>query len=630
MSTTPAPELVSPLSKPERHLHQRLRNRSRVVAETIENEAFADVTIEENMAAPNNPENEPNMNQYGKPALEGYGSGVAPPEITEHFEIKSSTIHMVENSVQFHEDPLSHISRFLRICGTFKIENCSEDQIKLKLFPFSLRSHALDWLESLPSDTVINWDQMVEQFLLKYFPPDKTAKYRASITGFRTDEDESLHAAWERYKSLLRRCPHHGLNKWLQVQTFFDAQSSQNKQVIDQIAGRDLGTKSPNEAFEVLEKATKKSFAYNPPRSTPSHKGMHQVDSNTLVTAQLEALSKKLEQLQTELVKAKTKCDTCGGQHKTNYFQQSMMVEEVDFVSRQNNSCGNTYNHGWRNHPNFSWRDGTNNQAPPGFEKHPFNQNQASQPKTQYHNQEAVPSQQTTNETTTNSLLTQLLANTETANKLAEQRNRLTEERFQKNEIELRNQKAHLKNIEAQVGQLAQLFSERQPGGLPSSTVNNPKAAVNAVTLRSGRTTMVTEPTSEPVATEKETEIPEEVQERLVPESTARPKEPLRTYVPPIPYPTRLKKERLEDQYGKFLQLFKQLHINIPFVEALAQMPKYAKFLKGVLTNKRKLEELSHVTLNEECSAILQNKLPEKMTDPGSFTIPCLIGSLSG
>ena len=144
---------------------------------------------------------------------------------------------------------------------------------------------------------------MVEQFLLKYFPPDKTAKYRASITGFRTDDDESLHAAWERYKSLLRRCPHHGLSVWLQVQTFFDAQSSQNKQAIDQIPGGDLGSKSPNEAFEVLEKAAKKNFAYNPPRSTPTHKGIHQVDSNTLVTAQLEALSKKFEQLQAELSK---------------------------------------------------------------------------------------------------------------------------------------------------------------------------------------------------------------------------------------------------------------------------------------------------------------------------------------
>ncbi|KAI3744664.1 hypothetical protein L1987_57753 [Smallanthus sonchifolius] len=80
---------------------------------------------------------------------------------------------------------------------------------------------------------------------------------------------------------------------------------------------------------------------------------------------------------------------------------------------------------------------------------------------------------------------------------------------------------------------------------------------------------------------------------------------------------------------GKFLGLFKQLHINLPFVEALAQMPKYARFLQDILTNKRKLEELSQVTLNEECSAVIQNKLPEKRRDSGSFTIPCLIGSLS-
>ncbi|KAI3806307.1 hypothetical protein L1987_22206 [Smallanthus sonchifolius] len=58
-------------------------------------------------------------------------------------------------------------------------------------------------------------------------------------------------------------------------------------------------------------------------------------------------------------------------------------------------------------------------------------------------------------------------------------------------------------------------------------------------------------------------------------------------------------------------------------------MPKYARFLKDIRTNKRKLEELSHVTLNEECLVVLQNKLPKKMRDPESFTIPCLISILS-
>ncbi|XP_076897093.1 uncharacterized protein LOC143550301 [Bidens hawaiensis] len=131
---------------------------------------------------------------------------------------------------------------------------------------------------------------------------------------------------------------------------------------------------------------------------------------------------------------------------------------------------------------------------------------------------------------------------------------------------------------------------------------------------------------SQPV--DDETEIPNKVHDRQVPTSTAQVREPVKPYVPPIPYPNRLKKEKMEAQYGKFLELFKQLHINIPFIEAISQNPKYAKFLKDALTNKRKLEELSHVTLNEECSAVLQNKLPTKKTDPGSFTTPFLIGDI--
>ena len=72
--------------------------------------------------------------------------------------------------------------------------------------------------------------------------------------------------------------------------------------------------------------------------------------------------------------------------------------------------------------------------------------------------------------------------------------------------------------------------------------------------------------------------------------------------------------------------MFKQLHINIPLVEALAQMPKYAKFVKDLLTNKRKLEDLGTVTLSGNCSAVIEKKLPKKLTDPGSFIIPCMLG----
>ena len=96
---------------------------------------------------------------------------------------------------------------------------------------------------------------------------------------------------------------------------------------------------------------------------------------------------------------------------------------------------------------------------------------------------------------------------------------------------------------------------------------------------------------------------------------------------PIIPYPKRLRKNRLDKQFGRFMDIFKKLHINIPFAEALEQMPRYMKFMKNVLSKKSKLGDYETVALSEECSAILQKKFPPKLKDPGSFKIPCVIGN---
>ncbi|XP_070013009.1 uncharacterized protein [Nicotiana sylvestris] len=89
-----------------------------------------------------------------------------------------------------------------------------------------------------------------------------------------------------------------------------------------------------------------------------------------------------------------------------------------------------------------------------------------------------------------------------------------------------------------------------------------------------------------------------------------------------------MKREKLDNQFAKVLEILKQIHINIPFTDTLLQMPSYAKFLKEILSSKRKLEEVSVVMLTEKCSAILQNKLPQILGDPGSFTIPCTLGGV--
>ena len=78
----------------------------------------------------------------------------------------------------------------------------------------------------------------------------------------------------------------------------------------------------------------------------------------------------------------------------------------------------------------------------------------------------------------------------------------------------------------------------------------------------------------------------------------------------PIPYPQRLKKHKLDKQFTKYMEVFKKLHINILFADALEQMPSYVKFMKDILSQKRRLADFETVNLTKECSAILQRKLP--------------------
>nr|GEU57334.1 reverse transcriptase domain-containing protein [Tanacetum cinerariifolium] len=100
--------------------------------------------------------------------------------------------------------------------------------------------------------------------------------------------------------------------------------------------------------------------------------------------------------------------------------------------------------------------------------------------------------------------------------------------------------------------------------------------------------------------------------------------DPLR---PNIPYPSRMLKQKQQEkdevQIHKFWQMFKQLHINITLADALILMPKYQKILKDLLSNKEKLQELANTPLNENCSAVILKKLPDKLRDPGKFLIPC-------
>ncbi|XP_048421216.1 uncharacterized protein LOC125468801 [Pyrus x bretschneideri] len=161
---------------------------------------------------------------------------------------------------------------------------------------------------------------------------------------------------------------------------------------------------------------------------------------------------------------------------------------------------------------------------------------------------------------------------------------------------------------------------EREKGKFPSQIEINPKnqEQVKAITLQSGK------------IVEKKSEGKVDPVEKLVTGIT-EPQEEERVHEkkvsPSIPYPQRLQKAKKDQHFSDIFELFKKVHINIPLLDAVKQIPSYAKFLKDVFTKKRRFAKHETVMLSEECSAVLQKKLPPKLKDPGSFTIPCTIGN---
>ncbi|GJZ41514.1 reverse transcriptase domain-containing protein [Tanacetum coccineum] len=104
------------------------------------------------------------------------------------------------------------------------------------------------------------------------------------------------------------------------------------------------------------------------------------------------------------------------------------------------------------------------------------------------------------------------------------------------------------------------------------------------------------------------------------------------SYPSKLPYPERMKvreNDKPSAQHSRFLKMFKQLRLEIGLKDALVEMPKFNKWLSSLLRNKEKLEEIAITTVNAECSAIIMNKVPEKLKDPGKFLIPCALQELN-
>ena len=135
-----------------------------------------------------------------------------PPIEANDFELKTTLITMVQQH-QFTRHPSKdaneHLRRFMRMENTVKLNGVRPYVIKLRLFPFSLRDVVVSWFDSLPVGSVNTWEELVEAYMSRFFPPAFITERRGEIIVFKQGEDESLYVAGERFKRLLKRCPMH-------------------------------------------------------------------------------------------------------------------------------------------------------------------------------------------------------------------------------------------------------------------------------------------------------------------------------------------------------------------------------------------------------------------------------------
>ncbi|XP_015944811.1 uncharacterized protein LOC107469940 [Arachis duranensis] len=371
---------------------------------------------------------------------------------------------------------------------------------------------------------------------------------------------------------------------------------------------------------------------------------------NKAIATQLAALTKKVEASQVSVVQAQAPPQEEDASEVECEWEQANYVNNPSRPVYDSNS--KTYNPGWKNHPNFR-RENQQDHKPYHSNHHNnHNTNHQSRNNRPYHSSQNTshhPTQQTHNShhqdtstptmqlcETSNSfskleaaiaqLSTQLTRTISTILERQLQADRKIDANQEEAGSNIKNQRAAISKLKAQLGSLSKQIS-MSIHTFSSDTVANPRGECKAIKLRSGKVVEETTPSQ----SHQEEEIAKEhkIKKEENTSAPSSPKQVLKPYVPQAPYTQRLRKDEKDSQFSRFLEIFKKLQIIIPFAEALEQTPFYAKFLKELMKRKRNWGEKETIVLTEECSVIIQKKLPQKLKDPGSFQIPCIIGNMN-
>ncbi|GKB28754.1 reverse transcriptase domain-containing protein [Tanacetum coccineum] len=449
--------------------------------------------------------------------IEGYEDAiVVPPINANNFELKQPLINLVQsNKFTGRQDPHNHLRFFNKVTSTFRHPEVPSTSIKLLLFPFSLDGEARDWLDKEPPRSILTWDDLVSKFINQFFPPSKTTYYRNEIITFYQKPNETFNEAWERFKGLLRQCPHHGFSELHQLDTFYNSLNSNDQDALDSAASGNFLDKMPQEGLVIIESKSKVRYSRSrandsrvstdAPLSTSSPSN-NSFDMQQIAASLEDKMTIKMRQMMNEMkalvvttpapIKAVEEiCVTCGSNHNFNYcpltrggndfpvfhdniqqFQQTAAVG--NFLQRNQPSnlasqmkppgfnqpnVQNNQNRYQGTNSNFNQNRGTN-----------FNQGQVYQPPTNQNPVYQAPTQQM-----------QGVSKTDFENYV------------KANDAVLKNMQNQGQGLQNQMTNLTDMLSKfinsntassSSSGTLPSQTVTNPRQQINAITTRSGKT----------------------------------------------------------------------------------------------------------------------------------------------
>ncbi|GJX28911.1 reverse transcriptase domain-containing protein, partial [Tanacetum coccineum] len=217
---------------------------------------------------------------------------VVPPIPAEHFELKHSLLNLV-NSKQFFgfekEDPHAHIHWFNKITSTMKYK------------------------DKEPPRSIETWDDLVSKFINKFFPPSKTTNLRNEISNFQQHFDEPFHETWDRFKDLLRVCPHYSFTELHQLDTFYNSLNPTDQDSLNSATGGNLLERSTKDALTIIKNKSKVRNS----RNRPVVAKVSTSTSTSGLSPDVVALTDVIKALLLKVVEES--CVTCGGPHP--YYQ---------------------------------------------------------------------------------------------------------------------------------------------------------------------------------------------------------------------------------------------------------------------------------------------------------------------